>query len=504
MIKVYDTLGMKELESVNINEYGIEDIVLMERAALTVSSFVSAKTNKKSKILCICGTGNNGADALCVARILKETGKDVTIFINSGHHESNLFCKQKNTCTKLNIPFVDSLSDDYDIIVDGLIGIGLKGKPDNNSKSVIDFINSSKSYVVSIDIPSGLNSDTGNALGCCVHANTTVVVGRYKCGDLINKAINYTGTIIYNEIGIFDSPQTACSYKIIQAHEFADILPKRNPAGNKSTFGKVLIIAGSERMGGCAFLAAKAALKTGCGMVKVITHEANKSMLENLLPEAMFDYYNSNISYECFKENSEWCDFIAIGPGIGKDTRAKQLVEMVLNTDKDILLDADAINTIASDSECLNLLRGCFNSSRNIILTPHKKELSRLINAINDSEIYDSASLCKKSSFIVVEKGAHTIIHSSESYINMSGNDALATAGSGDVLTGIAASLCAINEKSEKQHDLAQIIALAVYLHGQCADKWCFFKNEYAGSMTATDIIGQLSGCLCELQKYGE
>lgn len=489
MKKILNSEQMRIYENNTIDKIGVDGVVLMERAALAVTnSVVSSFARTSGQILIIAGTGNNGADGLCIARQLMELGYKTDIYINWGHSESELFKKQKNILDNLGQIFVDDIIEKYDLVIDALLGIGIKGQIDDNTSNIILKINNMKAYVISIDIPSGLNSTTGLPSPYSIIANTTITFGAYKTGLFLNQAVNFTGDIKFNQVGMFDC-DINYDYLMLDSSDLNFFETIRVNNSNKGTYGKVLIVAGSKSVCGCAILAARASLKIGSGMVKIVTHEKNYSAINISLPEAMITCYDDNgLAADEIKKAIGWCDTIMCGPGIGSDQYACELVKLCISSDKSLVLDADALNCIAQDSdigECL-ISRGNL-SPFNTVITPHKSELKRLLKAFNCN---DSFALSKCLKLVVVEKDANTLIIGNESYINSTGNNGMSTAGSGDVLAGIMASMFALRDKGLINDSIEKVAAYAVYLHGNAGDIAASRIGQ--ASLIASNIIDAL------------
>lgn len=475
-----------EIDRISIQETGIPSVVLMEKAAMAVAGCVRDIAGNGAKILAVCGMGNNGGDGVACARILKEAGFDVSVFLVGSKAKATKEMEiQVNIAKNLDTRFITKPGDnEYNIIIDALFGIGLSRNTEGEYAEWINWINSQSSEVVAVDIPSGINADNGQVYGCAVKASYTVTFGSNKRGIAVFPGAAYSGKVFVADIGfpakaLLKTAPKAYTYK---KEDLPSLMPERGVRTNKGSFGKVFIIAGSAGMSGACCLAAKAAYRTGCGIVRIATAEQNINILKTYLPEAITGTYEDGIAY-----GTDWADVIAIGPGIGTDGNAKKLVAEVLKIkDKPVVMDADALNV-------LPLLMpdgtgtGMYNLGDNFIITPHLREMSRLKGAdLNDikENIIDYAS-CHKGGSIVVLKDARTIVSDgSRIYINTTGNNALATGGSGDVLCGIIAGFLA------QGMETMEAACLAVCIHGVAADSYAEKKNRY--SMLASDIIEEL------------
>ncbi len=482
-----DGKQMKQIDSYTINEKKIPSVVLMERASLAVCDVISALDKKN--ILCVCSTGNNGADGLCCARILKIRGYNTAICITGDINKATEeFKLQYEICKNINIPVVNlTCIDEYDVVVDALFGIGLSRNIEGIYKEVIDAVNESKKMIVSIDMPSGIDPSTGAVLGTAVRAAHTVTFGYAKRGLTFYPGKIYAGDIhVAEDVGFIcddmENPDIAWTF---DKNGYSKLLPLRRPDSNKGTYGKVLILSGSEKMAGASYFSAGAAYRTGAGMVKVLTHSSNKDIVLSKLPEALIDFYD-NIDRNEFYKMLDWADVIVAGPGLSTGTKQTALIKWLLEYDnildkKAVVADADALNII-SQNKWQKLLK-------DMIITPHMGEMSRLFNIPVTVLKEDNALYCKKFAeaygcICVLKDAVTTVSEGSRLYINTNGNSGMSTAGSGDVLTGILAGLLA------QGMDKYMGACMGVWLHGMSGDFAAREHGEY--SMNAGDMIFQI------------
>lgn len=478
---------MARIDKLTSDEFGIDSFTLMERAALETAHFI-LKQIKPKKVAVFVGTGNNGGDGIALARILWEYGVFSDIYlIGDSNKASALTKKQLEIISKYPIKVLHDWTliknKDYDIIVDSLFGIGLNRDITGEYKEVIDFINLRNEPKLSIDIPSGINADTGKIMGTAVKCDYTCTYASKKYGQFLYPGREYCGELICFKIGI---PVELLDNKNSFIYDNTDqILPKRLTYGNKGSFGKILIIAGSKAMGGAALLCGKSALRSGAGMVKIITATQNRELLLNALPEAMVDTYDTKEEFEeLFYNGLSWCDVVAAGPGLSTEKLSKEIIGIILNNiKKTIVLDADALNIIAHEKNYLELVK---QSQYKIIFTPHLGEFARLLNIkvsdLKENIIESCTTFAKEYGIILVCKDACTVVtDGNKIYLNTSGNDGMATAGSGDVLTGITASFIGQNEKT------FEAVTGAVYCHGLAGD--IAKDNSSAYYIIANDII---------------
>ena len=486
---------MKELDTYSIQKIGIPSLVLMERAALSVTEEIKKKEKKDQNFLIIAGTGNNGADGLAVARMLTHTGYEKVSVLLVGNIEKSTeeWKIQHNILNNLNRSLLISGNESldiscYDVIVDAIFGTGLQREIKGAFYEIISLINNSNAITYSVDIPSGISSKTGEVMGIGVKADITITFGYEKLGCILYPGSEYSGKVVVKDIGF---PMQALLQVNPQAvtYDKTDLckLPKRYAYSNKGTYGKVLVIAGSKNMSGAAFLSAGAAYRMGAGLVRILSVEENRQILQSLLPEAIISTYKSDsIDWQLIEEAVSWAKVVIIGPGFGNELYAEKLLKFVMDYAKvPLIIDADGINILATHREWWG--KDC----KNRILTPHLGELSRLtkksIAELSRNLVSFAKALAGDLHATVICKDARTVVASEGelTYVNTSGNSGMATGGSGDVLTGVIAGLLA--------GGLApyEAAALGVFLHGLAGDEAKIRQGEY--SMKATDIMESLS-----------
>lgn len=495
---------MKARDQYTITEIGVPSSVLMERASLAIAeealSYFKA-SGKHGRVLCVCGTGNNGGDGAACARILSMKGVEADLFLAGNEdHFTDEMQLQVSICRKLGIKEVHkSTFAGYDIIVDALFGIGLSRDVEGRYAEVIGRINASGAFVIAADIASGIHADTGRVMGCAVQADVTVTMQHLKPGMLLYPGADYSGRVVVAEIGIADlwntDPWKAAKdpeheegtpIYCLDERDIPSYIPKRIAAGNKGTFGKVLVIAGSKNMSGAAYFAALSSMRMGAGMVRVLTVESNREIIQRELPEALLSTYMNAVEAEDAVDKClEWADVILMGPGIGTDSVAESIVKHVL--EKSVLplvLDADGLNCLYGNTLLLRNYRGM------AFLTPHMGEMGRLVGStiseLKSDPVREAAHLATSCDVVCVLKDARTCtaLPNGKVFINTSGNDGMATAGSGDVLAGILAGLLAQN------CDVLAAAPLAVYIHGRAGDA----AAEEGGrrNVIASDIIAHI------------
>ncbi len=476
---------MKALERYTINYIKIPSIVLMERAALAVRDVVLKLVNAGDKVLVVSGTGNNGADGLAAARLLREKGIVCDYFVVGNTKKatqewqlqydifSSLYGSSDVTIEKFK---------EYNVIVDAIFGIGLSRNVEGEHARYIEAINEVRTLnntkVVAVDIPSGVNAMSAKIMGTAVKADITVTFGFEKIGLGMFPGTEYAGEVNIVDIGIGVINDSGIVPQIY-THTLDDdsLLPARNRHSNKGSYGKVLIIAGTKNMAGAAVFSALTAYRMGAGLVYVMTDKANRQIMQSKLPEAVLIDVERDTLEALVKKHSKSVDSIVCGPGLGVSEESERIVKAVLKIkDKTTVLDADALNIIAQENLYDEL-------SDNMILTPHLGEMSRLtglsIGDIRENMIEIAADFAKRTRAMLVLKDAVTVIADKEGvfYLNSSGNSGMSTAGSGDVLTGIIGALSAMYAAIGKHNPKDSVTdyyrlraSLAVYIHGLAGD----------------------------------
>ena len=376
---------------------------------------------------------------------------------------------------------------EYAVIVDGIFGVGLSREVQGVQKKAIEAMNHMDAIKVAIDIPSGIDATTGEVLGTAFYADYTVTFGLKKLGMFFLDGIDACGTVICKPIG-FPAQALAHVKPMIYAYDNSDLdkLPKRVNNSNKGTYGRVAVIAGSKNMSGAAFLCSKAAYSTGAGLVKIYTHESNRTILQSQLPEAvMMTYDDYEGALACIEDALQWATVIVVGPGLGVDTVSERMLyELLMNAEVPMVVDADALNILSNNIELLR------TSSVQIIMTPHMKEMSRLIQRpveeIAKNRFAIAREFAKKMQVTLVLKDAKSIATNGgqQTYMNLAGNNGMSTGGSGDVLAGIIAGMLAGGLT------LADAARMGTYVHCRAGDLAAERKGNYA--MLASDIISYI------------
>ena len=491
---------MKLLDQNTSSHFKVPELVLMEQAAMhfvwrLCDILKDTTKNKECKGIVFCGLGNNGADGIAIARLLNEKGISTEVcrindLLNAKGKTTPSYQVQEEIYTSYQYPFQSDLTailnTEYDFVIDAIFGIGLSRPLNEEYAQILQKIQEVKGTKIAVDMPSGVNADNGQVMGAALKCDYTITFSFEKLGQYVWPGCEYAGHVYVEDMGI-----TSASWlekKPTMAYlEKSDLtcLPKRPAHSNKGTFGKLLIIGGSVNMAGAAIFSAKAAYRCGVGLVKVYTHEANRTIIQGTIPEALVSTYKDDIKKEELISDIKWADAIVIGPGLGQSDLAKKLVEVVKEAASvPVIWDADALNILSENTESLLL------PHTEYILTPHLGEFSRLVDKsvfwIQNHFIESAIDFARTYDVVCVLKDFRTISANSYglSYLNLSGNNGMATGGSGDILTGIIGALLVQGVNG------IEASAFATYIHGLAGDK----AREKMGthSIMASDIIESL------------
>lgn len=486
---------MREADFYTIEKMGMPSMVLMERAALKVVEAMEHENIDFKKILVVCGSGNNGGDGYAIARLLFLKGYQAEIYFAGNDASRSMENRQQKLIAEnYGVPVVKSFENqEYSVIVDAIFGTGLKRKITGTYHDVIESLNHMPGVKVAVDVPSGVNDTTGEIMGIAFQADFTVAIAFEKRGMTLHPGNGCTGKVIIADIGI--TPDSLLpSVNLTYTYEKEDLqrnFPKRKRNSHKGTYGKVLLIVGSKGMSGAAYLSAKAAYAVGAGLVQIYTTEDNRTILQQLLPEAIVTTYET-FEKEKLMELLSWADVVGIGCGLGKSETARKLVDNVLHDCKvPCMIDADGLNILSEHMEWL------LEAKQNMILTPHMKEMTRLLhcemNELLEQRFQKILKFTEQYSVITALKDARTLVAAKNemTYLNLSGNAAMAKGGSGDVLAGMITGIMA------QQTDCYKAASLGVYLHGLAGDAARDKKGIY--SVLASDIIEGISVVLKEI-----
>lgn len=482
---------MKELDSYSIQTIGIPSMVLMERAALCTVQEMKKRIKDNANILIFCGSGNNGADGLAMARMLTLSGYSVEIcMVGNRERATQEWRSQATICEKMNIPMEDYSKRDweldrYDVLVDSMLGTGLSREVSGKYEECIRKINEAPAYVVAVDIPSGLSSDNGQILGTAVQADLTVSFQYQKLGTVFYPGAEMAGECVVADIGIV--PQGREIVKTPCWTWGADEslpLPERRADSNKGTYGKVLIAAGTRNMAGAAILAGRAAYRSGAGLVRIYTPECNRTIVQTALPEAILTTYSEEKpDLSVLEEAIQWASAIVVGPGLGTTEASEEILKYIMkHSQKTVVIDADGLTILAQKKELADRL------SEHSILTPHMGEMSRLtgisVTQLKQDPVNSCARYAAEHGCVLVQKDARTVVSDptgQQIFINMEGNSGMSTGGSGDVLSGIIGSLAA---QGALPYDAA---VNGAALHARAGDRAAAALGERA--VLAGDIV---------------
>lgn len=490
---------MKQADTYTINQIGMPSLVLMERAALAIVAQLYQQHCDLRRVAIVAGYGNNGGDGVAIARLLQQRGITVTLFMVGDIRRLTPETQQQLLIAQAyNVALATASDADfsaYSTIIDALFGVGLSREITAPFAVVIDKINASQAYIVAVDIPSGISADNGQIMGVAIKAHLTITLAYKKIGLLLYPGAAHTGHIEVADIGIDEvsfAGQRPMCYSL-QKDELVDLLPHRPDYSNKGSFGKVLVIAGSTTMSGAAYFSAKAAYRTGAGLVRIYTPESNRAILLSQLPEALLSCYQpEQIAFAELKAALNWATVIVFGPGMSTHSPTLTLLTTVLaQANCPLIIDADGLNVLADNN--LALLK---TASHPIIITPHLGEMARLtkqpLSNISHHLLDVACQFAQRHQVICALKDARTVVAQPDGhcYINQYGNNGMATGGSGDVLTGIIAGLIAQGMPPE------QAAPVSVYLHSLAGDVAANRDNRY--SVMAEDIISGLVALLSQ------
>ena len=482
---------MRRADLYTIEEIGVPSMVLMERAALEVGRCMEEEQLDFRKVLVICGSGNNGGDGYAIARLLHLKGHDVTIFFaGNSQKRSEENAQQAKIAAHYEIPVITNLgTEEYSVIIDALFGTGLKREVTGHYREVLCSVNQMAGKKVAVDLPSGIHDTTGARMGIAFCADLTVAIAFPKRGLFLQEGNVCAGKILTGDIGI--SSETFSEGTVTFGYEKQDLFlgfPKRKKNSHKGSYGKVLMIAGSKGMSGAAYLSAKAAYAVGAGLVQIYTHEENRVILQQLLPEVIITTYDTFDS-EQLEKLIQWADLIGIGCGLGKSDTAERVMQYTLKRALvPCVVDADGINILSKHMEWIE------ETNALIVLTPHMKEMSRMLQCsvkeLIEQRMEKLHAFVERYKVVCVLKDARTLVakEHQNTYLNLSGNAAMAKAGSGDVLAGVIVGILA------QQCEPYTSACLGVFLHGLAGDMARDKKGAY--SVLASDLVAEISSVL--------
>lgn len=484
-MKILSAAQLKIVDAYTIEHEPVISINLMERASRAVTEKIRSHWSINTPIKIFAGPGNNGGDALAIARMLGEANYKVYVYLFNTSDYLSPDCQinkqrlvdfldvKQNMLGVRNVELVEITSqftpptlEEGDLVVDGLFGTGLSRPLNGGFASVVKYINASPATVVSIDVPSGLmcEDNTYNVMNHIIKANFTYTIQYPKLAFFFAENEQYVGEWEVLDIGIADpcTEETRTPYFFTEKKELIPMLKTRSKFVHKGSVGHALLIAGKKGMAGAAILSARACMRGGAGKLTIRTPESNVRILQTAVPEAVL---NIDVDANCFSQSFDTSEYdaLAIGPGIGTSSYTVQaFIEQVSMSKCPMVIDADALNIIGSHRGWISQL------PRRCILTPHKKELFGLISTTRNSyeELERTRELAARQQVYILIKGAYSAVVTPEGnvYFNPTGNPGMATAGAGDVLTGLILALLAQSYVPE------EALRLGVYLHGVAGD----------------------------------
>ena len=490
---------MKAADQYTIQKLEVPSLELMEHAAQACVQVLEDEKVDLSHVCVVCGSGNNGGDGFAIARILQNNRYSVETFcVGNPEHYTEETQEQMHRLQECGgkITYGMPQEDSYSVIIDAVFGVGLSRKVEGRYRQVIEQMNRMRGTKFAVDIPSGLSATTGCILGCAFKADYTVTFQLKKIGLELSQGRTMAGRVIVPDIGI--STDSICEDQEIVRTAGKDIyrkmLPDRPEDSNKGTYGSLLVIAGSKGMAGAAYLNAHAAYMTGAGLVRIYTSSDNREILQTLLPEAIITTYEEYNKEELLSLLT-WADSVCIGSGLGMSRLSEKILKTVIEYVKvPCLIDADGLNLLAENKNYLNQM-----AERRFVITPHMKEMSRLtgisVEELKADRIQILKDFISRYRITCVLKDSRTLIASEEKGIrmNLTGNSAMAKAGSGDVLAGVISGWMVQGKEAE---DAAE---LGTYIHGLSGDLAKFEKGVY--SVMARDLIEYISKALMKLEE---
>ena len=495
-MKIFTAAQIHELDKYTIENEPIESIDLMERAAKALTRAIMDEYSSLMPVIVFAGPGNNGGDALAVARMLAENNYTVTVYL------FNVNGKLSNDCAVNKVRLMDNrrvknfieVRQEFDppvleegmLIIDGIFGSGLNKPLAGGFASLVKYINSSAATVVSIDVPSGLMTEdnTYNVRANIIHADLTLTLQHVKLAFLFKENQPYVGRLKVLDIRLSKEgiQKLDANYTMLEENDVRQMIQPRSAFAHKGDMGHALLIAGSYGMGGAAVLAAKACLRSGCGKLTVHSPKKNNMVLQMSVPEAIIQLDREETTFSEPIDTEEY-HVVGIGPGIGtSEQTAIAMISQIRRSQCPIVADADALNMLGTHRSWMQQL------PKGMILTPHPKELDRMEGNCADSyeRLVKASNLAERIQGYVILKGHYSALCMPDGHVifNSTGNAGMATAGSGDVLTGIITGLLARGYKQ------AEACLLGMYLHGLAGD--IAAKELGEESLIASDLIQYL------------
>lgn len=477
-IKLYRAAQVRELDRIAIQERGIPGFELMSRAGYAVFQCFRNKWPYAKSVAVFCGSGNNAGDGYVIARLILEAGLSVAVYSvpDPGHLAGDALTAYRKfiEAKGVVIPFHPEQDIEADVTVDALLGTGLDRPITGAYAEAIAFINRNQKHIIAVDIPSGLNADTGNVMGCAVKAECTVSFIGLKQGLFTGQADDYCGEVFYASLAVPDDVFESVPSRTVRVIKTR--LPNRDSYSHKGNYGHVLIIGGDQGLSGAARMAGEAALRVGSGLVSIATWPGHAGFMNLNRPELMCHGVENAGQLRALLEKA---DVIVVGPGLGQSDWSSELFKAAVNSQKPSVMDADGLNLLS---------RAPFAKS-NWILTPHPGEAGRLlqcpVSEVQRDRFASAAAIQAKFGGVAILKGSGTLIASDhELAVSTSGNPGMASGGMGDVLTGVIAGLLA------QGFPLKEAAQQGVHIHGLAAD--LAVDKDGERGLLASDLMSPL------------
>lgn len=493
-MKIFTSCQIRDLDAYTIKHEPIQSVDLMERAAVSLMRYLASNYSSEQQFHIFAGPGNNGGDAIAVARLLASIGYNVSLYIlpsqnYSSDNEHNLrLLREQKIVSPL---FLNSSSDfptipKYSIVIDGLFGSGLTRPLEGLSADLVNHINFQSANVVSIDIPSGLFGEenpiqNSNAI---IRASKTLTLQFPKLSFFFPENFTYVGEWEVLDIGLHPKAilDTATPYLYIDKEELKNSLVKRQKFDHKGIYGHSLIIAGSFGMLGAASLCAESCIRSGAGLVTVHTPRIGYSVIQSTIPEALVDIDDNDLYFTGVSDISKY-SAVCFGPGVGQESKTiNGFRNLLKKANKPLVIDADGLNILANSKDLLKIL------PKNSVLTPHIGEFDRLFGKVNGGleRLKLALKMAAEYKILIIIKGAHSkiVCPNGDVFFNGTGNPGMATGGSGDVLAGVITSLIA------QGYSPVDASKIAVYVHGRAGD---MAAQKYGqAALKSSDIISYL------------
>ena len=496
-MKIFTRTQISELDKYTIEHEPIRSLDLMERAARALVGVITNRWSSVVPIVVFAGPGNNGGDALAVARLLAEQGYKVSVYLFNirnnltadcaANKQRLLACKRLGQFVEVTVNFDPPVLNEQTLVVDGLFGSGLNKPLSGGFSSLVKYINQSRAQVVSIDLPSGLmpEDNTYSIRANIVRATLTLTFQQRKLAMMFADNQPYIGELQVLDIHL--SPDyiahTDSRYRIVEEDEIRSLLRRRDAFAHKGDMGHVLLVAGSYGMSGAAILAAKACLRSGAGKLTVHTPRRNYDIMHIAVPEAVMQMDHEE-TYFSEAVGTEDYDALGIGPGLGKhENTAIALIAQLRRTQCSVVADADALNILGNHRAWMQQL------PKHMVMTPHPAELDRMAGMVSNGcyeRLQKASEMATQLQAYIILKGHYSALCTPGGQVifNPTGNPGMATAGSGDVLTGILTALLARGYQKE------EACLLGMYLHGLAGDLAAAELGEEC--LVASDIIAYL------------